>query len=153
MFDTVQAFVKGIYIFPLGRTMAPKGYIDKKIPKSNPREKENYYNFIKPIWTKNKALAATMFQVGHTYNKSDKERLSKDNVVVFCDENSIITTYNEKDTSKAEVIDVVNKRKRSTDGKFWSCTGSLASGDNNSNCGGEEVFLCWKWRIFINVNK
>ena len=79
------------------RTIAPKGYFDKKIPRSRPEGKEKYYNFIKPTWTKNKALAVTAFQMSHISNKSDKKRMSKESEVVFCNENRILSGKYSKD--------------------------------------------------------
>ena len=140
-----QAYVKGIFIFPLWRTNAPKGYLKKRIPRGKPGPEEIYYNFIKPVWTRNKTLAVTSFKISHETDKQEKQRTTEDDVIAFCDENKIIATFNKNDSSKAEDIELVNTQKEPLDNEFWSCTGSLGSANKGGICAGEDVFLCWKW--------
>ena len=112
----------------------PKGYLEIGIPNYSTDVPRNY---IKGVWTTQRALAATSFEI-----KASGIRPN------CCENKKIIETAESKDHAKTVLLALEEKRKEPafeppTNGEIvgWSCTGDLSD-----HCKGNQLFLCWKWK-------
>ena len=121
----------------------PNGeYLDAKIPWD---EKNKLYKYIKKVWTNDQRSEepATSFKIEKTTSASLKNFCQKEK-----DDISIISPDNDdKDDAKAinlALPDEIPEPPTTTPGNgvitAWSCTENLSG-----PCGGEKLFLCWRW--------
>ena len=129
-------------MYPFARKERPSNeYLDVKIPWDSVKK---LYKFIKRVWTNKKDSAATSFKIEKWSSGSSLRN--------FCqkekDDISIISpSYDVKDDAKAinlALPDEMPEPPTTTPGNgvitAWSCTENLSG-----PCGGEKLFLCWKW--------
>ena len=129
-------------MYPFARKERPSNeYLDVKIPWDSVKK---LYKFIKRVWTNKKDSAATSFKIEKWSSGSSLRN--------FCqkekDDISIISpSYDVKDDAKAinlALPDEMPEPPTKTPGNgvitAWSCTENLSG-----PCGGEKLFLCWKW--------
>ena len=124
-------------MYPLLRKPAnkPKGYLELGIPNHPSDEARNY---IKGVWTTDRALAATSFEIKNTTSNYIRPNC--------CVNKTIIETALLKDQAKTVLLALEEKRKDfdpPTNGEIvgWSCTGDLSE-----HCNGNQLFLCWQWK-------
>ena len=132
--DDDYAYVKDIQFFPFALRddqNPPNEYLPTRIPTID----NDKARFIKPVWTRQKNLAATSFEIREKRVGSGERKQS------FCPKHNIFTMVNQKDDAKVVDIHFNETIKQTND---WSCTGDLTSSCGTWQSG--KMFFCWQWK-------
>ena len=130
-----DAYVKDIQFYPFAlreNEDVPNGYLPTRIPTIE----KDLARFIKPVWTIQKPLAATSFEI-----RNKKVVITGERKQQFCPKHNIFTRVNQKDEAKAVNIHFNETIEQTND---WSCTGDLTNSCKPWQS--QKMFFCWQWK-------